>query len=38
MDTKITVNAAASSMELVDFSDIEMLEEAIAAASSTHNE
>ena len=35
MDTKITVNAAASSMELVDFSDIEMLEESIAAAASS---
>jgi hypothetical protein len=35
MDNKITVEAAASSVELVDFSDIEALEDSIAAAS-TH--
>ena len=37
MDNKITVQAAASSVELVDFSDIETLEESMAAAGSTHN-
>jgi hypothetical protein len=34
MDNKITVQAAASSVELVDFSDIEALEESFAV--STH--
>jgi hypothetical protein len=37
MNTNITVQAAASSAELVDFSDIEVLEESMAAAGSTHS-
>ena len=35
MNNKITVQAAASSVELVDFSDIEALEESFAV--STHS-
>jgi len=37
MDSKLTVQAAASSVELVDFTDIEALEESMAAAGSTHS-
>jgi hypothetical protein len=37
LDNKITVQAAASTVELVDFSDIETLEESMAAAGSTHS-
>jgi|HubBroStandDraft_6_1064221.scaffolds.fasta_scaffold1800688_1 hypothetical protein len=33
MDNKITVQAAASSAELVDFSDIETLEESFAVCT-----